>query len=234
MTLNFNLLSDRINYCLETFRVTKSELSRIAGVKPASVSDWLSGKSKGMRADAALRIAAHFKISPYWLATGAGLPEQEDVVAIDDTEPIDPDNYVQIKEYTINFAGGPGSEPDYEELVTSVPVTYRLSWFQERGINYKHCKRFTVSGTSMEPLLYAGDKITVDLNDCVDIRSGHVYALIIENELKVKKLVKQINGNLIIRSVNPEYPDEILTKDDINVYIKIIGRVVDKSGSGGL
>lgn len=230
---NFNFLADRITYCLETYNISKSELARIAGVSPSSVSDWLSGKSKGLRANVAIKIAKHFRISTSWLATGIGLPEQEEIAAIDDDDNLDNHKYVQIKEYKITFAGGPGTEPDIEELEESVPIPYRLSWFQERHINPAHCKRFEVSGTSMEPLLYAGDKITVDMNDTT-IQSGHVYALHIDGELRVKKLIKQINGNLILRSVNPDFPDEVLTKNDINVYVKILGKVIDKSGSGGL
>lgn len=232
--LNYKLLSDRITYILDTFHVSKAELSRIAGVNRVSISDWSTGKSKNIKTELAFKIASHFGISVQWLATGIGLPDQQDIVAISDTEKIDEKRYVQIKEYKIKFAAGPGCELDFEELTESTPVTYKLSWFQERHINPAHCKRFEVEGTSMEPLLYAGDKITVNTNDCVDINSGHVYALQIDGKLRVKKLIKQVNGNIILRSVNPEFPDEILSKDDIDVYIKIIGKVIDKSGDGGL
>ena len=53
-------------------------------------------------------------------------------------------------------------------------------------------------------------------------------------EVRVKRLLAKMNGDLIIRSDNKDYPDEIIQKDDDSIHFHIIGRVVDKSGNGGL
>ena len=43
-----------------------------------------------------------------------------------------------------------------------------------------------------------------------------------------------MNKDLIIRSENKAYPDEIIKHDDSNACFSIIGRVIEKSGKGGL
>lgn len=52
--------------------VTNAELARTAKVKPSSVSDWLSGESKALKAVPLLRVAARLGVHPLWLATGEG------------------------------------------------------------------------------------------------------------------------------------------------------------------
>ena len=53
------------------------------------------------------------------------------------------------------------------------------------------------------------------------------------DEVRVKRLIQLMNGDLIIHSENPQYPDETIHKGD-EINFRIIGRVIDKSGSGGL
>jgi phage repressor protein C with HTH and peptisase S24 domain len=48
------------------------DLARAVGVKPPSVSDWLSGKSKTMEGENLVRAAKFLKVNPTWLASGTG------------------------------------------------------------------------------------------------------------------------------------------------------------------
>lgn len=72
-------LAERLRYAMEVLppkRIKGVELADAVGVKPPSVSDWLSGKSKTMEGENLLRAAKHLKVSPVWLATGNGDPKQ--------------------------------------------------------------------------------------------------------------------------------------------------------------
>lgn len=48
------------------------DLARVCGVKPPSVSGWLTGKTRQMEASNAIRAAAFFGVHTWWLATGEG------------------------------------------------------------------------------------------------------------------------------------------------------------------
>lgn len=230
----FKLLENRIAYLMTQKHLTQKKLAEIAGVSPASVFGWQNGLSKSLRSEIALKIANKLKISTSWLVAGEGDMEDSNIKVVDDDEILDNDDYITLKESAITLSCGPGCEPTYDEINDSTPVIYKRSWFQNRKINPKNCRFFKIAGSSMEPLLFQGDKVLVDLND-TDISNGRVYALIQDSELKVKRLYKLIDGSIVVHSDNTvSNPDVKISKDDINTFFKIIGRVVDKCGDGGL
>lgn len=147
-----------------------------------------------------------------------------------------PDDVVLIKESEVRFKGGNGHILDYEIIEESEPATYRLSWFQKEKIKPERTKRFKVVGDSNEPFLFSGDTILVHLDETQVTSTPKFYAFWQEGEgRRVKKLLKKIDGTLIIRSINDrEYPEEVVSPEMVAEKIIIIGRVRDKSGRGGL
>lgn len=53
-------------------KITGRALAKACGVAPASVSDWLSGKSKTMEGANLVAACEFLKIRPKWLASGTG------------------------------------------------------------------------------------------------------------------------------------------------------------------
>lgn len=147
-----------------------------------------------------------------------------------------PDDMIEVMEYQVSFSAGNGHTPNYELIEEREPATYRMSWFQRERINPEHARRFKVTGDSMEPFLYSGDTVLINLaeNDVTRIIDGKVYAIRYGDELRVKRLFRQLNGTLTLRSENPSYKDEDVPAEIAQEHITIIGRVRDKSGSGGL
>lgn len=143
-----------------------------------------------------------------------------------------PEDMVLVPESRIEFAAGHG-KLHYELVEDQEPATYRRSWFQKYGINPDRVKRFRVTGDSMEPFLYARDTILVNLDE-TQVIDGRLYALRYGDQLRVKQLSKRLDGTLILRSINPSYKDEEVPADLANEHITIIGRVRDRSGTGGL
>lgn len=68
-------LKERIRLAFDLHpQASQAELARVCGVSQPSVNDWLSGKSKSMKAEPLRRAAIYFGCDPYWLGTGAGQP----------------------------------------------------------------------------------------------------------------------------------------------------------------
>ena len=141
-----------------------------------------------------------------------------------------PAGFVQIPEYKICFGAGEAEEPTYEEIQDCVPAYFRSSFFSDRGINPKNCRRFKVIGDSMIPLINSGDYITVDCTPKDYLENNQIYALVFDHSLRVKRLIKSFK-TLTIRSDNPIYPDEVLTLEEAAQMIHIIGKVIERSGS---
>lgn len=80
-----NTLADRLRYAMEVLppkKIKGVDLARAVGVKPPSVSDWLSGKSKTMEGENLLRAAKFLGVKPIWLATGSGDLKDTDITQI--------------------------------------------------------------------------------------------------------------------------------------------------------
>lgn len=74
-------LSERLKYAMEVLppkKIKGVELARAVGVKPPSVSDWLSGKSKTMEGPNLIRAAKFLKVNSTWLGTGVGKATDEE------------------------------------------------------------------------------------------------------------------------------------------------------------
>ena len=235
----YSLLSERIKYVLGHCSISKSELARIAGVKPPSVYGWLNGSSKSLKSTAAKRIGEKLKISITWLIDGKGdpNPKLQPITVFDDANPDDyqdDDQIVFIKQLDVACGCGAGRTPTWEEEHTVKPRAYRLSWFQRHGRKPENCVTFYVEGDSMEPTLYDGDCVLIDTSDKYRIDNGHVYAFYIYDEVKIKRLYRNIKGDVAIVSDNHIYEKEILRHDDESIVMNLIGRVIEKSGSSNL
>ena len=74
-------LAERLKYAMEVLppkKIKGVDLARAVGVKPPSVSDWLSGKSKNMDGPNLIRAAKFLKVNSTWLGTGVGKATDEE------------------------------------------------------------------------------------------------------------------------------------------------------------
>lgn len=233
--------------------VRPADIARAAKASYASVNFWLNDVN-GIGAAKARLLGEYLHVDPLWLETGDGAPvpgsssttmpgeekrhaaraqpEVRSLVTAYDGDDDVPEDVVLVPESRIEFAAGNG-HVNYELVEDEEPATYRRSWFQKYGINPDHVRRFRVAGDSMEPLLYARDTILVNLDE-TQVVDGRLYALRYGDQLRVKYLSKRLDGTLILRSVNPAYRDEEVPAELANEHITVIGRVRDRSGTGGL
>lgn len=154
------------------------------------------------------------------------------VVSLHVGEPT-PSEVIAVPVYDVRFSAGPGHAATYEIEEASQPAYYQRDWFVKQRINPEHARRFRVAGDSMEPFVYARDHVLVDTGD-TDVQDGRIYALRYGNELRLKRVWRHLDGTLVLKSDNPRYVDESVPPDVAAEHISIIGRVRDRSGSGGL
>jgi len=146
-----------------------------------------------------------------------------------------PDHIVLVPEYKVLFGAG-GGVINYE-IEEGTQKLYEYSWFAKEHMNPKHVRRFKVKNDSMEPTIYSGDSVLVNMeeNDISQVIDGRIYAIRYGDELKIKRLIKKLDGSLTLYSDNKEiYKPEDLSPEMVQEHITIIGRVRDKSGKGGL
>nr|WP_314607356.1 LexA family transcriptional regulator [uncultured Janthinobacterium sp.] len=221
--------------------LTQQDLADIWGIKSVNVSDWERGKGMpetGRLGALAKRLGMSISelmgdAAPRVDMMGAsGLARTSNVSAVHPDDP-QSDDVVFVPESRIEFAAGNGRTATYELIEDQEPASYRLSWFQKYGIKPERVRRFRVSGESMEPMLFDRDTILVNTDE-TNIIDGKMYAIRYGDELRVKYLFQKLDGTLTLRSVNPLFKDEEVPPHLASEHIAVIGRVRDRSGTGGL
>ncbi len=141
----------------------------------------------------------------------------------------DQDEFIEIPLLDIEFSAGVGR---YELVDNSnFSLVFRRHFLHKKGVSINSAKLVRVSGTSMEPRLYDGDVVGIDTDD-TRIRDGKAYGIRHGDLLRIKFLIEQPDGGIIIRSMNrEEFPDEILKRDDRNNNLLILGKVFWSSSS---
>lgn len=242
-------IAERLKFARNKKGWTQSQLAVAAGVSAGTIGNI---ESEARQAKGSLpQIAEALGISYKWLAHGTGpmeldgglsfgislLPATQfgQPVAVYEDGDVLSDDYIQIKEFEVKFSAGNGRTPVFDEMTDSVAATYRVEWFQRMGINPGRAIRVKVHGNSMEPFLYSGDTVLVNLAE-TNIINGKVYALRYGEELRIKRVYRKLDGSLILHSDNADFlpRDEEVPPTVVDASIAIIGRVRDKSGSGGL
>jgi len=221
-------LKDRLEIALTKSGKTKIELARYCGLSHPSVSNWFNGKTKQLTAINAIKASEFLGVSLKWLTEGVGNPDDSMVLPSDESK--SSDDYIIIPEYRVRCGAGSEDSPSFEEATESKPAYYRREWFTERGLNPAQCRRLKVHGDSMMPILFDGDTILCDCRK-FPIVSGKVYAFCFADEVRVKRLYKKLNGGVIVHSENPNMEDEEILPNEMSKFY-LIGRVVDRSGSG--
>ena len=227
-------LAERMKLALDASGRTRKQLGDYCGVKHPAVTFWLNGHTKTLSANNALKAAAFLGVSPGWLANGVGDMHdgENDLPSLVEREEREAD-ICEIPVYSAAFSAGHGRIPCFDDLISDSVEPYYRTWFQEKGVNPDRCKCFSVSGESMHPFIWDKDRITVDCSQSEIILSGRVYAFTIDGEMRVKRLFKQVDGSILIRSDNPAFPEEILPPSERERLV-LIGRVIDRHGSHNL
>ncbi|AIC11139.1 S24 family peptidase [Xylella fastidiosa] len=159
--------------------------------------------------------------------------------AIDDGEELDPEANILVDEVDVMLSAGNGVLiPEFIETKFRMP--FPLPWLRHAHINPKDVKLMRVHGDSMERTLFDNDRVMVNFAD-TRIRDGKVYAIAIGGEAKVKRLYTLRNNGLRIVSDNQNkdseghriYKDEIVPPNEMET-VQVLGRVIDRGGSGGL
>jgi hypothetical protein len=156
-----------------------------------------------------MQFLAKRNISINWFFFGQ-LPE----ALIDSTS-----NYIILKyQKTITATAG-GGGLNYQ--IDTSPVVIDKQLLDHINSSYKYTEILKVFGDSMEPDIKEDSLIFVDKSS-VDIKNNSIYVISSLCGLYIKKVY--INGlQVILKSINQNYQDEIFALEDIKVIGKVCG-----------
>ncbi|HCT9023285.1 TPA: helix-turn-helix transcriptional regulator [Proteus mirabilis] len=226
MSIAERLLSARLKAGL-----SQADLADKVGVSQQSIQKIESGQTTFPRR---IEDIAHaVGVSAHWLQFGApdenGSKTNFEVKEWEDIR-YHNDDFVGIPVLDIELSAGSGANAELIEL-EEYTYPFRRDELRKHNVSTNDARIVKIIGNSLYPVLNSGDLVAVDVSKR-DIRDGDLYAIRDGVLLRVKILVYQPDGGIIIKSFNKdEYPDEQLSKNEMAARVHIIGRVFWSSRS---
>jgi len=215
-------LGTRIRQTREAAGMSQQKLAEAVGMRQPSIQEIETGKVRGTKHLVA--IARALGVDPDWLQTGRahGTPAARHAPAGASIIEIEGETYARLPLYDIRAQAGRGSL-----AYDGDPIGWRvfdLNWIKSVSrAPVDQLKVVEVSGDSMEPTLYKGDHVLVDLSNKAIAQHG-LFVLRLDESLMVKRVQKLFaTGTVRIISDNPKYDAEEISEDG---RLDVIGRVV--------
>ena len=215
-------LAHRLQQAMKTAGLSQGDLAKAVGISQPTINALLSGKSQGTKHLVA--IARALDVTPDWLQTGRDtnvLPAKHRPAAASIIE-IEGETYARLPMYDIRAQAGRGSL-----AYDGDPIGWRvfdLNWIKTVSrASIEQLKVVEVSGDSMEPTLFKGDHVLIDLGNRAIAQHG-LFVLRLDDSLMVKRVQKLFaTATVRIISDNPKYAAEEISEEG---RLEVIGRVV--------
>lgn len=210
-------------------RQIKRSLANICGVSYQAVNQWFSGEVSNIRNEHLVTIARYLDVTVDWLITGQG--PKKALAPTGQFESPKEDDYALIPHYSAKGEMGSGFLNDHVEIKGN--LAFKKDWLAKMRVNPSALCAIYAEGSSMEPYIFEGDVVLLDLSD-KEPKNRCVYAFTRPNDgVSIKRLVQQFSGGWVIRSDNPDksmYPDEPVSEDFIS-QAPVLGRVIWRGGN---
>ncbi|VXA57316.1 conserved hypothetical protein [Acinetobacter proteolyticus] len=214
-------LAERLKYAMEILpskKIKGVDLARAVGVKPPSVSDWLSGKSKTMEGENLIKASKFLGVSASWLASGSGQPIIK--MTNDFTEEL---NYFT----PVDAIMAPVISWNQASVFTnlqSIDLSEVEEWLP-LSAEYINCFYLKVQGISNQPEFLEGDYILIDPDVYYsEMQSGDMIVVRKFGDAALKKLVIETDNSRFLQALNPDFKPNIISFDE-NCHF--IGQVID-------
>lgn len=209
-------------------KISRKELSARTGIGYSTIAELENG---GMKGSTKLHLIADvLGVHARWFETGKPPKYRKDstpflrpISVWNDPGDLPPESTVLLPklDYYLS-AGNGGPDPNAVER-TDKSLPFSASWAKAQGWSPKTHYTMMAKGESMEPTIQDGAPVVIDTSS-KGIRSGKVYAILVDGDPLLKRLVKLPGGRVQVQSDNPakEYaPYEVAERD-----LEVIGRAV--------
>lgn len=218
-------LKTRIAEALRIANKSPTQVAAETGLSDSAISQLLSGKTKTLRANSAVRLTAATGVSTAWLVSGEG-PQLVQGFPVKNMLAEAAEQSVGIRvELLANSASmGLGAElQDVDALCGHITLTETFARDQLKPSRPDALRFIHAYGDSMEPTFGSGDVLLVDTG-VGDVKIDGVYVLRAHDRLFVKRVRQRMDGQYEISSDNPNHRTVDVLNGDHEVAI--VGRVV--------
>jgi repressor LexA len=200
---NLDRAAMRLREIRESTGINQKEFAEIFGANKTTYNRYESGDIKQIPADLIKSISLKFDINPAWLM-----------------------GYENADKYMIHEKANQNVRrlPVLGKIAAGVPILA-----QEDLIDYEYVPEsvkadfcLKVQGDSMiGARILDGDLVYIRQQP--EVETGEIAVVLIDGEEATLKRVYRLNGSIILRSENPNYPEQIYSKKD---NVTILGKAI--------
>jgi phage repressor protein C with HTH and peptisase S24 domain len=206
-------MSRRLRIVRKHLKLTQKELAESIKEKWFKIKD-IELEKNTLTSDIADKVRMKYGISFDWLLTGKGemFPKKGEI-----TEKEEENSYgIEV----LNIRAGAG-EGIYNYEISTVDKIYLDKNLFKTKPNIEKLKIIEVDGDSMTPTLISGDRVIIDesKNNYID----GIYAILLNNQVLIKRLQFKMNGDIKIISDNKNYDSQTYSEAENQIPFKIIG-----------
>ena len=210
----YERLSDR----RQELGLSQADVRRAVGVSNATASDWESGKTSP-RGENLIKLCKYLRISTDWLLYGRGALEEGLGSPPQPTEP--GPEFVAVERVNLKVSAGVTGFAIEHLNGNGPPIFFRADWLKAEGLRADRLLALRVAGDSMEPSLWDGDLVVINLAASTP-RDGVVFVLNYEGEVLIKRLERDA-GDWWLTSDNQRYK-----RKRCDEHALLIGQVIYK------
>ncbi|MGP4715309.1 S24 family peptidase [Psychrobacter sp. T6-6] len=220
------MLGNRIDDLIKSTGLNNVKIANKLGVSKVAVGKWRKGQSEPTGSNLS-GLAEVLKTNADFLLTGKQGDlfyddlSQSRVVGWDDETELEDDEF-EIPYYNKVTVTAGSQEGEVQE-VTGKTIRMSKSSARKAGASITQSFSYVNDGDSMAERISDGARCTADASK-KEIKDGKIYCLRHGVMRRTKYLYRRPDGGLLIRSHNPNYPDEIIAPEDMN-DIEILGWV---------
>ena len=219
--------ADRLRILIEEFDQNNVRaFSRRVGVVPTNLQNYLNGSVPGIDKAAAIADATDVALS--WLVTGQGPRNQAKgaaqvalVEGFDEND--DARDFTLVPRLEVSASAGHGLVAIAEEVTER--LAFKTEWLRDMGLSPMSVALVTCRGNSQDPVIKDGALMLVDTRPDQHIRSGCFYIIVLDGDVLVKLVNRRIDGTIELKSINPDYPTEVVDAQQLD-RLHIPGQVV--------
>ena len=202
-------LQDRVKLALKISGKSKTDLWKGCGVSSGTVTTWVKGPNQTISGVNLMNAARILGVNPEWLATGNGEMSAGSTI-----------NSIEPPLLLINSA-----KQGHPLSIDGIKLNFKWA---EKALPKNHSIRnlriTLVSDNAMEPTLKQGDVLLVDCGINSYTEDG-IYIIESKAGRFIKRIHKNLDGTLTIKSDNPAHPQETFSNIQ-DSGLNIIGKAL--------